>query len=103
MTVRVLNPETIELGPNWLLKLLGERVEGEKESPMSRIAKLEERFVVGESPPTAAEQDELKDLRDRHPDIAADVDRLDHMSRYRLRREQEIQWMARAVSYKRQS
>jgi hypothetical protein len=31
--------------------------------PMWRVAELEERFVVGETPLTAAEQEELKDLR----------------------------------------
>jgi hypothetical protein len=58
--------------------------------PMCRIAELEERFVVGEAPLTAAEQDELGDLRGRYPEIAADVDRLDHRYRYWLRRETEI-------------
>jgi hypothetical protein len=57
--------------------------------PMCRIAELEERFVVGETPLTTAEQDELNDLRGRHPEIAADVDRLDHRYRYCVRREEE--------------
>jgi hypothetical protein len=58
--------------------------------PMWRIAELEERFVVGETPLTVAEQDELKDLRGRYPEIAADVDKLDHRYRYLLRQEEEI-------------
>ena len=57
---------------------------------MWRIAELEERFVVGESPLSAAEVDELKDLRGRYPEIAADVDKLDHRYRYLMRREEKI-------------
>ena len=57
--------------------------------PMWRIAELEERFVIGETPLTAAEQDELSDLRSRYPEIAADVDRLDHRYRYCVRQEEE--------------
>jgi hypothetical protein len=99
LAMRVLNPETIEFGPGWLLKARGERVEGEMKWPMSRIAELEERFVVGETPLTLAEEEELKDLRGRYLDIAADVDRLDHRDRYRRRRGYEIH-IARAMSWK---
>jgi hypothetical protein len=73
LTMRVLNPDVKEFA-----------------FPMSRIAELEERFVVGESPLTAAEEDELKDLRAKHPEMAADVDKLDHLYRYHMRREEKI-------------
>jgi uncharacterized protein YnzC (UPF0291/DUF896 family) len=55
---------------------------------VSKIAALEERRAGGETL-TAAEGDELKDLRSQYPEIAADVDRLDHRYRYWLRRERE--------------
>jgi hypothetical protein len=58
--------------------------------PMWRIAELEERFVVGETPLAAGEEGELNDLRGRYPEIAAKVDKLDHLSRYRSRRLTEI-------------
>lgn len=73
LTVRVLNPDVKEF-----------------EWPMWRLAELEERFVVGESPLSAAEEGELKDLRGRYPEIAADVDKLDHRYRYLRRREEKI-------------
>jgi hypothetical protein len=60
----------------------------EMEWPMSRIAELEERVAGGETL-AASENDELKDLRGRHPEIAAEVDRLDHRYRYCVRRERE--------------
>jgi hypothetical protein len=85
LAVRVLNPKVEKLVPSieWLR-------ESEMEWPMSRIVELEERFVVGETPLTAAEADELNDLRGRYPEIATEVDKLDHQYRYWLRRETEI-------------
>jgi len=56
---------------------------------MSRIADLEERRAVGDTL-TAAEDGELNALRGQHPEIAADVDRLDHRYRYWYRKELEI-------------
>jgi hypothetical protein len=58
------------------------------EWPMTRMVELEERVQAGDT--TAADEEELQDLRSRHPEIAADVDRLDHQYNYYLRREQEI-------------
>jgi hypothetical protein len=83
LAVRVLNPEAKKVVSRLPRK-------PEMEWPMSRIAELEERFVVGDTPLTAAEADELNDLRGRYPGIAADVDKLNHQYRYWLRRETEI-------------
>jgi hypothetical protein len=55
--------------------------------PMTRMVELEERVLAGDT--TAAEEDELRDLRTRHPDIAADVDRLDNEYNYCVRQETE--------------
>ena len=60
----------------------------EMECPMSRMVELEERVLAGDT--TAADEEGLQDLRSRYPEIAADVDRLDHRYRYWLRREQVI-------------
>jgi hypothetical protein len=46
------------------------------EWPMTRMVELEERVLAGDT--TAADEEELKDLRSHNPEIAADVDRLDH-------------------------
>jgi hypothetical protein len=90
LAARVLNPEVKAPFPNveWL-RTLREARESKVDCPESRIAELEERFVVGETPLTAAEEDELNDLRRRYPGIAAEVDRLDHRYRYCVRREEE--------------
>jgi hypothetical protein len=60
----------------------------EMEWPMSRITELEERRAGGETL-SAAEDDELRDLRGRYPEIAAKVDRLDHRYRYCVRQASE--------------
>jgi hypothetical protein len=85
LAVRVLNPEVVPKPPavHWTDKYKKPKMEW----PMSRMIELEERFVAGET--VAAEEDELKELRSRHPDIAAQVDRLDHLYRYRFRQERE--------------
>jgi hypothetical protein len=90
LVVRVLNPEVKASVPNveWL-HTLREGRESKVNCPESRIAELEERFVIGETPLTAAEEDELNDLRRRYPGIAAEVDRLDHRYRCYVRREEE--------------
>jgi hypothetical protein len=98
LAVRVANPEVKEFVPtfDWMRQYRESKLgvsalrESEMEWPMSRIAELEERFVVGETPLTAAEEDELNDQRYRYPKIAADVDRLDHSYRYWPRLETEI-------------
>jgi hypothetical protein len=59
----------------------------EMDWPMSRIDELEERVLAGDT--TAADEDELQDLRSRYPEIAADVDRLDHRYRCCFRQERE--------------
>jgi hypothetical protein len=56
--------------------------------PMTRMVELEERVLAGDT--TAADEEELKHLRSSHPEVAADVDRLDHHYNYHLRREKEI-------------
>jgi len=83
LAVRVLNPEAAEpkvVAVPWLDKY-------KMEWPMTRMVELEERVLAGDT--TAADEDELQDLRSRHPEIAADVDRLDHQYNYCLRRERE--------------
>jgi hypothetical protein len=57
------------------------------EWPMTRMVELEERVLAGDTIP--AEEDELQELRSQHPEIAADVDRLDHRYNYCVRCERE--------------
>jgi len=64
--------------------------EQKPKSPMTRMIELEERRAGGETL-TAAEDEELKGLRSGHPEIAADVDRLDNKYNYCLRQELEKQ------------
>ncbi|MFZ0237022.1 MAG: hypothetical protein WAL37_06605, partial [Xanthobacteraceae bacterium] len=63
--------------------------------PMARMVELEERVLAGDT--TAADEDELQDLRSRHPEIAADVDGLDHRYNYCVRREMEKAKKAKKV------
>jgi hypothetical protein len=76
LAARVLNPKKVEPEPPSL-----PRSHWNMEWPMTRIAELEELVVAGESVP--AQEDELKDLRSRYPEMAAEVDKLDHWYRYR--------------------
>jgi hypothetical protein len=78
LAVRVLSPEPV---PRPLQRA------PEMDCPMSRIDELEERVLAGDT--TAADEDELQDLRSRYPEIAVDVDRLDHGYRCCFRRERE--------------
>jgi hypothetical protein len=80
LAVRILSPVPVPKPPE---------PAPEMEWPMSRIADLEERRAVGDTL-TAAEDGELNALRGQHPEIAADVDRLDHRYRYWYRKELEI-------------
>ena len=57
-------------------------------SPITRMIELEERRAGGETL-TPAEDEELKGLRSGHPEMAADVDRLDNKYNYCVRREIE--------------
>jgi hypothetical protein len=47
------------------------------------MVELKERVLAGDTIP--AEEDELQELRSQHPEIAADVDRLDHRYNYCVR------------------
>jgi hypothetical protein len=71
-----LTPEEDAEEAHLMMRVLNPNVK-EFAFPMSRIAELEERFAVGETPLTTAEQNELKGLRRCHPEIAADVDKLE--------------------------
>jgi len=93
LAVRVLNPEAAKpkvVAVPWLDKY-------KMEWPMTRMVELEERVLAGDT--TAADEEELKDLRSSHPEIAADVDRLDHWYNYCVRQEREkgekagLHWM----------
>jgi hypothetical protein len=57
--------------------------------PTTRIAELDERVVGGETL-TGLEEAERQDLRRRYPESAAEADKLDHLYRYRLRKETDI-------------
>jgi hypothetical protein len=57
--------------------------------PTTRIAELDERVVGGETL-TGPEEAERQDLRRRYPQSAAQADKLDHLYRYRLRKETDI-------------
>jgi hypothetical protein len=83
LAIRVLHPEAKP--PAVAPTRWGD--EHKMEWPMTRMVELEERVLAGDT--TAAEEDELQDLRSHHPEIAADVDRLDHRYRYWLRQEGE--------------
>jgi hypothetical protein len=93
LAVRVLNPEAAKpkvVAVPWLDKYM-------MEWPTTRMVELEERVLAGDT--TAADEEELKDLRSGHPEIAADVDRLDHWYNYCVRQEREkgekagLHWM----------
>jgi hypothetical protein len=88
LAVRILNPKTIypktEIPVAAPFPGLGKY---KMEWPMTRMVELEERVLAGDT--TAAEEEELKDLRSHHPQIAVDVDRLDHQYNYCVRRETE--------------
>src|SRR4029077_15622933 len=90
LAVRVLSPEAVvvlspEAAKEAELHLFGMKIEW----PTSRIAELDERVVGGETL-TAAEEAERQDLRRRHPDSAAQADRLDHRYRYWYHKETAI-------------
>ena len=57
--------------------------------PTTRIAELDERVVGGEAL-TGPEETERQDLRRRYSESAAEADKLDHLYRYRLRKETDI-------------
>jgi hypothetical protein len=84
LAVRILNPESDK--PN-VVTIPPSLNKHKMEWPMTRMVELEERALAGDT--TGAEEDELQDLRSRHPEIAADVDRLDHRYNYCVRRERE--------------
>ena len=86
LAVRILNPEADKEAA--VIRWLDEQHdEYTMKWPMTRMVELEERVLAGDT--TAADEDELQDLRFRHPEIAADVDRLDHRYNYCVRREGE--------------
>jgi hypothetical protein len=85
LAVRVLHPQVDML--EGVPPIFSWQAEYEMKWPMTRMVELEERVLAGDT--TAAEEDELRDLRSRHPEIAADVDRLDNEYNYWVRQETE--------------
>ena len=85
LTVRVLHPQAKPPA----VPVFVPADEYKMEWPMTRMVELEERRAGGETL-TAVEDEELKGIRSGHPEIAADVDRLDHRYNYCIRHEQEI-------------
>ncbi len=83
LAVRVLNPKAVKPKVEfvqWRLDI---------EWPTTRIAELDERVAGGEAL-TGPEEAERQDLRCRYPESAAEADKLDHLYRYRLRKETDI-------------
>jgi hypothetical protein len=84
LAVRVLNPEATKPP---VVTIPSSFDKYKMEWPMTRMVELEERVIAGVSDP--AEEEELRQLRSHHPEIAADVDRLDNLYNYWVRQERE--------------
>jgi hypothetical protein len=83
LAVRVLHPEAKPEPRVFLARLT------HMKWPTTRIAELDERVVGGEAL-TGPEETERQDLRRRYSESAAEADKLDHLYRYRLRKETDI-------------
>jgi hypothetical protein len=83
LAVRVLHPEAKPEPRVFLARSM------HLKWPTTRIAELDERVVGGEAL-TGPEEAERQDLRRRYSESAAEADKLDHLYRYRLRKETDI-------------
>jgi hypothetical protein len=83
LAVRVLHPEAKPETRVFMARPM------DMKWPTTRIAELDERVVGGETL-TPVEEAERQELRRRHPQSAAQADRLDHRYRYWLRKETDI-------------